>query len=99
VGGKEDIQQIGITDHRGVVGDTDRFGMAGRARTDLFIGRIGALSTDIATFHGLHALEVLIDRLGTPEASPGQCRDFLRHNIVLIHVASSDREDQAVVPA
>jgi len=86
MGCKENVEQVRIADDRRVIADADRFGMAGRARADLFIGRVGDRPADITALDALDALEVLIDSFRAPESAPGQRCDFLRHDRFPIHV-------------
>ena len=74
-GREEHLQQLAVADLRGVVGDLDGLGMAGRAAGDHVVVRRRGLPAGIAGYGILHAVDALEHALHAPEAATGQDSD------------------------
>jgi hypothetical protein len=72
VNGEKDVEQRGQIDRCGIECHADGFGMAGRARTDLFVRRARHAAADIAAFDSADSDHVLKHRLGAPETAAGK---------------------------
>src|SRR4051794_31760814 len=81
---EEHIEQVAIADLILVEGQPDCLGMTRVSAADLLVGRVRYGTADIAAFDLLDADHVLEYRLGAPETSACQSRDFACHPVLLL---------------
>jgi hypothetical protein len=72
---EEDLQELAVADGVRIVGDLDRFRVAGGAGGDLLVGRVGKVAAGIAGDGIDDPFGMLEHRLHAPEAAAGEDRD------------------------
>ncbi len=86
VNGEKYFQNFPKRDNIGVECEPDNFGMTGRARADLPIGRVRHGAARIARLDLFYALELVIHRFQAPKAAAAQgCHFFLSQVRFLSH--------------
>ena len=69
VDGEEDFEQVGVADGGRIKGDLDGLSVAGKPGAHLLIGRIGAITADVAGNDAADAFDALVYSLQAPEAA------------------------------
>src|SRR5215210_557920 len=88
VDGEVDLQDVAIRDLVGVERDLHDLGVPRHLRANLPVGRVGDVAPRVPGLDFLHAPQLLVDRLQTPEAATPERRDLPRrtvHDIVGRH--------------